>query len=586
MPRLLWEADARLTAWLVALQCWQTVVPVAQLWLVKLIVDRLVQALRTSHPSRATSSILWLVGIEFGLAVVGLLLREGVNFARALLAERLTVHVNGRILEHAQTLDLEILERPEFYDRLRRAEESASYRPAGLLFRLLDVLQGAVTLLLLAVVLVRLNPLALPLLLLAAVPYAWVHSNTAIDQFSLSTAQTPAARQAHYLSRLLSTDTTAKELRVFGLGDFLLNRYRRILQRHEHQLRALVARQSRRSALAGLLPAAAYAVIFAYFSLQALDGHITVGDLTLYTGVVLHSQDVLQQTLFGLSGVVEHGLFLDNYYAFLALQSASSIEAGGQAPPTMIRQGIFFEAAGHRYPAGQVDALHDVWLALPAGETVAIVGENGAGKTTLVKLLARLYDPTAGRITVDGVDLRTIDAVAWRRQVAVVFQDFVQYFFSAAENIGLGWVEALDDRQRIIAAAQRGGADALIDRLPQGYDTVLGTWFGEGTQLSGGEWQRLALARTFMRDAPILVLDEPTASLDARAEYEVFRRFRELARGRTVLLISHRFSTVRMADHIYVLEAGHVVESGGHEELLARGGRYAELFHLQAAGYR
>jgi ATP-binding cassette subfamily B protein len=586
LPPLLWETDARLTSWLTALQCCQTVIPVAQLWVVKLIVDRLVRALRSPHPSQAAPEILGLVILEFGLAVIGLLLREGAIFSRTLLAERLTVHVSGRILEHAQALDLELLERPEFYDRLRRAEESALHRPAGLLFRLLDVLQGGVTLLLLAAVLVRLNPLAVPLLVLAAIPYALVHSRAAIDQYSLSTAQTPAARRAYYLSRLLSTDTAAKEIRVFGLGTFLLDRYRRILQGHEQELRALAARYAGRSALAGLLPSAAYAVIFAYFCLQALDGHITVGDLTLYTGIVLRSQDVLQQTLFGLSGIVEQGLFLDDYRAFLTLQPVRPVETGGRPPPSPISRGVCFEGVGYRYAAGRTDALHDTWIELPAGETVAIVGENGAGKTTLVKLLARLYDPTAGRITVDGVDLRTIDALAWRRQIAVVFQDFAQYYFTAAENIGLGWVESLEDRQRIIAAAERGGADAIIDRLPRGYDTVLGSWFEEGAQLSGGEWQRLALARAFMRDAPILVLDEPTAGLDARAEYELFRRFRELAHGRTVLLISHRFSTVRMADRIYVLEAGHVVESGSHEELLACGGRYAELFHLQATGYR
>ena len=586
VPVLLWQTDARRSALLAALQACQALVPVGQLWVAKLIVDRLVAALRLPHPLDASGRILMLVAIVFALAAFGLLLREAINFERQVLAERLTNYVSTRILAHAQRLDLQMLERPEFYDRLRRAEESAFYRPAGMLFQLLGLFQGGVSLLAMGVLLTRLHPLALPLLLLAAIPYAIVHSGAAIELHTLSMGQTAETRQARYLSHLLGTDAGAKELRVFGLGEYLLSRYRAILDRHVDQISDLAWRRSLLSALTGLLPAAAYAGMFAYFCLQALSGHITIGDLTLYTGLVLRSQDVLQQTMLNLSSIVENSLFLDDYQAFLRLQPEMSMPPGGLPPPLPIREGVRFDDVTYHYPGSSHDALHDVSLELRAGETVAIVGENGAGKTTLVKLLARLYDPECGRVTIDGRDLRELDADAWRQQIAVIFQDFVQYYLTAAENIGFGRVDALADERRVEEAAGRSGADSVIERLPQGYRTVLGRWFEQGVQLSGGEWQRIALARAFMRDAPIVVLDEPTASLDARAEYEVFRHFGELTRGRIVLLISHRFSTVRMADRIYVLDAGRIVEAGSHDELLARGGRYAELFQLQAAGYR
>jgi ATP-binding cassette subfamily B protein len=586
VPRLLWEADARLTVQVSALQISQALVPVAQLWVAKLIIDRLVAALRLVHPLDESRTILLLVALEFALALLGLVLREAIEFERQVLADRLTRYVSMRILVHAQELDLEILERPEFYDRLRRAEESAFYRPAGLLFQSLNVLQGVVTLLAMAALLVRLNPLALPVLLLAALPYAIVHSGAATQMYTLSSSQTPEVRRARYLSHLLSTDVGAKELRVFGLGEYLLGRYRSILVRHERQISAFAWRRSLRSALAGVLPAAAYAGIYVYFTYQALLRHITVGDLTLYAGLILRSQDVLQQTSFSIASIIESSLFFDDYHALLALQPQMRTNREGPRPSLPIHEGIRFEGVTYRYPGSELDALHNVSLEIGAGETVAIVGENGAGKTTLVKLLARLYDPDHGQVTIDGVDLRDLDVAAWREQIAVIFQDFIQYYFTVAENIGFGKIEALDDQARVVAAAGRSGADSVIAQLPRGYRTVLGTWFDQGMQLSGGEWQRLALARAFMRDAPILVLDEPTAALDARSEYEVFQRFRDLTHGKIVLLISHRFSTARMANRIYVINEGRVVETGTHDQLMAREGKYAELFQLQASGYR
>lgn len=585
-PLLVWQADAPLSTSLFVFQVVQTIVPLGQLWVAKLIIDEVVSALRRSRPLDELHHILWLVALELGLAMVGLLLREGINYQRQVLAERLTGYVSFSLLDHTQYLDLSMMERPDYYDRLRRAEDSAFYRPAALLFQLLAVGQGGVTLFAAVLILARLQPVTLPFLLVAAIPYALVQSGAAAAFYSLSMGQTPEARQARYFSRLLSTDEASKEIRVFGLGTYLLQRYRDILQRSLDRSARLAGQRAIRSAIAALFPTAVYTAIFAYFCLQALNRQITVGDLTLYIGIVLRSQDALQQLLSNLSGVLENCLFLQDYRAFMQLQPEMVTDPGGGQVSLPIRRGIRFDEVTYHYPGSTRNALANISLELRPGETVAIVGENGAGKTTLVKLLARLYDPDSGAVTVDGRDLRHLDADAWRRHIAVIFQDFIKYYLTATENIGFGQVDALDDAERIRDAAERGGAASLIDRYPAGYGTVLGRRFEQGTQLSGGEWQRIALARAFMRDAPILVLDEPTASLDARAEFDVFHRLRELTRDRIVLLISHRFSTVRMADYIYVLDGGCVVETGTHEELMTRGGRYAELFQLQAAGYQ
>jgi ATP-binding cassette subfamily B protein len=582
---LLWEADARLLVVLGCSQAAQSLVPLAELWIAKLVIDRLVAALPGPHPATASTAILLLIGIALGLAVVRLAASEIVVFARQVLAERSIGFASLRVLEHVQRLDLETLENPKVRSHLRRVQEGLFFRPAALLFRLVSGLQGTVTLVTAAVLLVYLFPLALPLLVLAAVPYAAVQSGAAADLYSLSMGQTPETREAQYVASVLSGTEEAKEVRALGLGAHLLGRYRATLAGHERLIAAIARRRGLRSLIAALLPAAVYAGIFAFLGLRALDRTITVGDLTLYIGLVLRSQDALQQLTTDLSGAIENSLFMREYEAFMRIPPPATRPGRGLPAPALERV-IRFEGVSYRYEGQDSDAVRDITLELPAGRTVAIVGENGAGKTTLVKLLTGLYRPQAGRILADGVDICHLDEDEWRGRIAVIFQDFIHYAFTAAENIGLGQVERLDDRARIVAAAEQAGAGTLIADLPQGYDTALGRLHREGAQLSGGQWQRIALARAFMRDAPLLVLDEPTAALDARAEFEVFRVLRDLTRGRTVLLISHRFSTVRLADYIYVLDGGRLIESGTHEQLVRSGGQYAELFELQAAGYR
>jgi len=583
---LLVRTDRPLTLVLGVAQAAQAVIPLAELWIAKLVIDRLVSALRTPHPSHAAVAILWLVALALILALLRIVAGEVGTYSRQVLAERVTIYCSEQLLARVQLLDLETLERPNVRTHLQRLQEGLFYRPAALVFRLVSGLQGSVTLITSAVLLLYLFPICLPLLVVAALPYAAVQSSAAVDSFTLSMGQTRPTRTAQYLASILSGPAEAKEVRILGLGGHLTHRYRQLLAAHQATIASLARRRGLRSALAALVPAVAYAGVFALLAARALDRQITVGDLTLYIGLVLRSQDALQQLATDLAGVVENSLFLDDYNSFLRITPTRLQPLRGWAAAPPVRRDVSFDGVSYRYPGAEEDALHEVSLQLPAGRTIALVGENGAGKTTLVKLLTGLYEPRSGTISADGIDLRSVDADAWRRQIAVIFQDFIHYALTVRENIGFGQVDQLQDRERIAQAAERGGAGGLIARLPAAYDTMLGRVMDEGAQLSGGEWQRIALARAFIRDAPVLVLDEPTSALDARAEFETFRVLRELTRDRAVLLISHRFSTVRLADYIYVLERGRIVEAGSHEELLRFGGRYAELFELQAAGYQ
>jgi ATP-binding cassette subfamily B protein len=582
---LLWQVDSRLTGVLALAQISQALIPLAELWIAKLVIDRLVAALRGAHPADAAPGILWLIALALGIAVVRIAASELGTYARQVLAERLTGHCSLQVLAHTQTLDLETLEQPQTRTHLQRIQEGLFYRPAALLFRLVSGAHAVVTLVTAALLLLYLYPLCVPLLVVAAVPYALVQSGAAVQLFTLSMGQTPETRKAQYVASILGGTAEAKEVRSLGLATHLLARYRGMLTAHERLIAGIAGRRGVRSGIAALLPAAAYAGIFALLALRALDRTITIGDLTLYIGLVLRSQDALQQLTTDLAGVVENSLFIDDFSAFLRIETPVTSRLTGRTAP-LLKRGIRIDGLTYRYPGSGEDALRDVTLELPSGRTVAIVGENGAGKTTLVKLLTGLYRPQGGSVSVDGIDLRDLDLAEWRRHIAVIFQDFIHYALTAAENIGFGQVEHLHDRERIAAAAEQAGAGRLIARLPAGYDTPLGRVLEQGAQLSGGEWQRVALARAFMRSAPVLIMDEPTAALDARAEFEVFRVLRELTRDRTVLLISHRFSTVRLADYIYVLDRGRLVEEGTHQDLLQQHGRYAELFELQAAGYQ
>jgi ATP-binding cassette subfamily B protein len=494
-------------------------------------------------------------------------------------------------MRHAATLDLEQFENAEIYDKLERARRQTVGR-IGLFTLLLATIQDLITLVTLAVALAVYVPWLLVLLAVAVLPSLLGETHFASLGYSLLYSWTPERRQLDYLRFIAASDISAKELKLFGLSDFLVGRYDRLSREFYEANKALAVRRSLVSSLLAAVGTlgyyAAYAVII-YLTVtgyRSPAGVFTIGVLTFLAGSFRQSRDLIQRVLLSLSQVFEQSLYLDDLFSFLAIEPRIRPSAGARVVPSPIRQGFTFEEVGFRYPGAEQWAVRGLNFTLAPGERLALVGENGAGKTTLVKLLARLYDPTEGRILLDGVDLREYDLFSLRRNVGVIFQDFVRYDFLLRENIAVGNIGRLEDAAVIESAASRSLADTVASRLAGGYDQMLGRRFEGGVDLSGGEWQKVALARAYMREAQLLILDEPTAALDARAEYEVFLRFSELTQGRMAVLISHRFSTVRMADRILVLRGGELVEQGTHEDLLALAGLYAELFQLQAAGYR
>ncbi len=488
-------------------------------------------------------------------------------------------------MQHAATLDLAQYEDAETYDHLERARRQTVGR-MGLIALLLSTAQDLVTLASLAGVLVLQLPWLLVLLVVAVLPSFLGETHYAALGYSLLFQWTPERRLLDYLRYAGASDEMAKEVRLFDLSGFLVGRYAKLSDELYDANKRLAVKRNLVSTALVTLGTLGYYGAYAVTIYLTVEGRFTIGALTFLAGSFRQSRDLIQRILLALSQVFEQSLYLSDLFTFFEVKPRVTSMPGARAVPAPIRRGFEFQDAGFRYPGSDRWAVRNLTFRLEPGERVALVGENGAGKTTLVKLLTRLYDPDQGRILLDGVDLRDYDLDSLRKSIGVIFQDFVRYDFILRENIGVSQVEALEDDGRVRDAARRSLADSVAARLEKGYDHMLGRRFEGGVELSGGEWQKVALARAYMRDAQVLILDEPTAALDARAEYEVFLRFAELTRGRTAVLISHRFSTVRMADRILVLQGGELIDQGTHEELLARGGLYAELFGLQAAGYR
>lgn len=561
--------------------------PAAQAWVGKLIVDAVVTAINTGAGAQAgLEAVLPLLAAEFGLIVLQAGVRQARSLAEHVLHARLNLSINSRIIRKALQLDLSHFENAEFYDKLQNARREADWRGLRIVNGGFYLVQNILTLLSFAALLLRFSPLLAMGLFVATLPAFIAQSRYAELNFRVLSWRAPEARRLSYLEHLLTDYAAVKEVKLFGLGEPLLGRYANLFWSFLREDQAIAQKRSLASLGWGLLATLTYYGAYAWIVWRAVAGAITLGDMTLYLGIFRGSQDTFESIFYGLGELYENGLFMSNLFAFLELEPQMPVAARPRPLPTRLRQGIAFEEVSFRYD-GQSDwALRQVTLTLRPGEKIALVGPNGAGKTTFVKLLTRLYDPTEGRILFDGLDLREVDPADLRRRIGVIFQDFVHYHLTAAENIGFGQVQALEDRPRIRGAAHKSGADAVIEALPEGYETTLGRWFARGRELSGGEWQKIALGRAFMRDCEVLVLDEPTAALDAENELLVFQQFRELTAERMAVLISHRFSTVRMADRIYVFERGRVVERGSHAELLAQGGLYARLFTLQAESYR
>jgi ATP-binding cassette subfamily B protein len=591
--RLVWAAQPAYVVGILLLRVVRASVPLVVLWIAKLIIDEVVAAMSVASAGGAVDwTRLWqLLALELLVATAGEALSRLSALLESLLGDLFANRTSVMLLRHAATLDLEQFEDPETYDMLERARRQTVGRIA-LFTQLLATLQDLITLISLAVALVVYVPWLLLLLVVAVLPSLLGETHFASLGYSLLYSWTPERRQLDYLRYIGASDVSAKELKLFGLSDFIVDRYDRLSNDFYLANRALAIRRSVVSTLLSVLGTlgyyGAYAVIIylTVIGYQSPAGVFTIGVLTFLAGSFRQSRDLIQRVLLSLSQVFEQSLYLDDLFTFLGIRSSIDSPAGAPPVPRPFRTGFVFEDVGFRYPGSDRWAVRHVSFALGPGERIALVGENGAGKTTLVKLLARLYDPSEGRILLDGVDLREYDVDSLRRNIGVIFQDFVKYDFLVRDNIAVGDIAQREDEPAIQAAAERSLADAVVRRLEHGMEQMLGRRFEGGVSLSGGEWQKVALARAYLRDAQLLILDEPTAALDARAEYEVFLRFSELTRGRMAVLISHRFSTVRMADRILVLQGGELVEEGTHESLVERGGLYAELFQLQAAGYR
>jgi ATP-binding cassette subfamily B protein len=557
------------------------------LWVSKLILDAVVG--RISRGTGTLEAIWKLVALELLLAVTSDILGRANTLCDSLLGDRFTNRVSVRLMRHASRLDLASFEDPVFYDKLERARRQTTGR-LGLLAALLSLGQDFISLISLSGLLIVFSPWLMALLVAAVIPAFLGETHFTTLAYSVLYRWTPQRRMLDYLRLLGASVQSAKEVKIFGLGDYLADRYHQLSDEIYVENKSLAIRRATVGSALNLISTGGYYGAYAVVLLKTLAGGISIGTFTLLTGAFSRSRTYIERLLAGFNDISEQALFLKDLFEFFEMEptirSEPRLGVAMIPAPRPIRSGFEFRNVAFAYPGSDRLVVRDINFRLEPAEKVALIGENGAGKTTLVKLLARLYDPTEGCILLDGVDLREYDVEDLRREIGVIFQDYLRYDMVARENIGFGKLESLDDRARIETAAYKSLAKGVIDRLPRGYDQMVGRRFEGGVDLSGGEWQKFALGRAYMRDAQLLILDEPTATLDARAEYEVFQRFADLTRERMAVLISHRFSTVRMADRILVLAGGVIEEHGTHQQLVALGGRYAELFELQAAGYR
>ncbi|MBM4294581.1 MAG: ABC transporter ATP-binding protein [Deltaproteobacteria bacterium] len=583
---LVWQSAPGWTAASVGLILIQGLLPLVSLYLMKLIVDAVAAGLAAPGKPEALERIILLIVIAAAAALFSACCRSLTEIVREAQTQVITDHVADVIHGKSVAVDLEYYEDPKYYDTLHRAQQEATYRPASIMYNLVQIGQSGISLAAMAGLLIFFRWWVAVILFAATIPGVWLRLRYANLMYTWQRRHTKAQRRADYFHRLVTDGGHAKEIRLFGLGSLFMAWFRELRK----TLRVERLKISTRRSLADLTSqASATLAIFgtlAYVAYQTVQGAITLGDMVMYYGAFQRAQSSLQDVWSSLTSLYEDNLFLANFNEFLNLQPILVEPAVPAAFPRPIQQGILVNGVNFHYPPGERAVLEDINLRILPGQVVALVGENGSGKTTLIKLLCRLYDPVRGNITIDGIDLRQFDPRALRKESSVILQDYAHYSLTARENIWLGDIGLSSRDDKIYAAARQTQADDFIQKLPRGYETVLGHEFEDQGELSLGEWQKLALARAFLREAQLIILDEPTSWMDARAEYEVFKSFRQLFQGRMVLLISHRFSTVRLADFIYVLEGGRIIESGTHDELIQIGGKYAQLFEIQAASYR
>jgi ATP-binding cassette, subfamily B, bacterial len=581
--RMVWEAAPGMVAASLFFRLTAAVLPVAMLMVTRRIIDAIYVV--TSHHTKLPGGFWGLVALEFGLAGLGIILGRLVDFGNTSLNERYTRHVNTRIMRHAATLDLSSYEDPEFYDRLERARVQGADR-VGMIQESGQMVQQVVSTVTLAVGICVISPWILLALVVCVVPEFLAETKFAFLGYSLSVRQTPARRELDYLRMLGTSKESAKELKLFGLGQFFSGRYESISNEIHHQNVELAGRKLVVGSLLALLGTVGYYGTYAYGIYLTVTGVLTLGTLTFLAGAIAGASTNIQALFSTFSHIADHALFLTDLIEFFSVKPKIYSKPGSFPGPRPIREGFEFRNVSFSYPRRSKPVLENVNFRLEPGERIALVGANGHGKTTIVKLMTRLYDVTSGQILLDGIDLRDYNIEDLWKNIGVIFQDFMRYDMTVADNIATGRIEVRNDAFRIRAAAFKSLAESVVHKLPQDYDQMLGCRFAGGVDLSGGEWQKIALARAYLRDAQLLILDEPTAALDARSEHEVFQRFADLTKGKMSVLISHRFSTVRMSDRILVLENGTIAEQGAHNQLLRSGGCYAEMFELQAAHYR
>ena len=581
--KLVWQTNHWYAILDAVLRLIRSAIPVTILYIGKLIIDEVVLL---SRGSSVDHTYLWkLVAAEFALAIISDALSRATALVDSLLGDLFSNYTSIKIMEHAATLDLDQFEDSAFYDKLERARQQTVGRTI-LLSQILTQVQDLITMAFLTVGLMAFNPWLILLLLVAIVPAFLGESYFNDRSYALTRGQTPERRELDYMRYLGASDETAKEVKLFNLSGFLIDRFTTLSNKFYDDNKKLSIKRASWGTLFTLLGSVGYYTAYIVMILKTVEGALTIGTLTFLAGSFRQLRSLLENILSRFTTVSQGAIYLRDFFDFFEIKPKISVAQKPVPFPNPIKEGFTFENVGFRYHNSDAWANRHLSFTLRVGEKMALVGENGAGKTTLVKLLARLYDPTEGRILLDGIDLREYDIMDLRKNTGIIFQDYLRYQMSFAQNIAVGNIEEQDNRPLIKVSAEKSLANLLADKLPEQYDQALGRRFNNGVELSGGEWQKVALARAYMKEAQILILDEPTSSLDARAEYEVFQRFAELTKGKTAVLISHRFSTVRMADRILVLDKGQQIELGSHEELLHKNGRYAELFHLQAQGYK
>jgi ATP-binding cassette, subfamily B, bacterial len=580
---IVWHSGQVVVAFGLIFRLFSAVLPIALLWVAKLIIDSIVHTVTTHAPVQ--KQLWWLVGLEFGLAVAGGALARLIDYFDSLLADKYTRFVSIEVMRHASNLDLIAYEDPVFYDRLERARVQATDR-LGMIQSIGRLVQQVITTISLSVSILVFSPWLLLLLIVGVIPAFLGESHFAFLGYAKNFRQTPVRRQLDYLRVLGGSREAAKELKLFGLRQFLLDKFTGLSDQIYRENVSLARSRLLAGTALSVIGTAGYYSAYVLVVWRTVTGALTIGSLTFLSGAILQASSNIQQIFSTLSSIADQALFLTDLLAFFQMQPTIRSKPNALPAPRPIRRGFEFRNVSFRYPGSTRFVLENLNLELRPAERVALIGENGQGKTTIVKLVTRLYDPVQGQILLDGVDLREYDLDDLYREIGVIFQDFMRYEMTARENIAIGRIEEAANLELLQSAARKAMADGVISKLPADYEQMLGRRFDGGVDLSGGEWQKVALARAYLRDAQVLILDEPTAALDARSEYEVFRRFAELTVGKLALFISHRFSTVRMADRIIVLEDGKVAEDGTHDELCRLGKRYSEMFELQAASYR